>query len=321
MTNKTIFIIGGAGYIGSHMVKQAHLAGHTIITLDNLSTGYKDAVKYGKFEYCDIHDIDKLNKLFIQYSPDAVMHFSAFSLVEESINNPYKYYHNNVSGTLNLLKVMIDNDCKNLIFSSTAAVFGNPKYTPIDEIHPKNPINPYGKSKLMIEQILEDFDTAYGLKYVIFRYFNATGRDLDGELSERHDPETHLLPIIMQAVRGERESISIYGTDYDTLDGTCVRDYIHVNDLTQAHLRGLDYLMRAGSLISKVYNLGNGNGFSVKEVVSKVKDITKVDFKVKEESRRVGDPAVLIASSTKVTKELGLKLEFKRIDDIIKTLV
>ena len=222
-----IFIVGGAGYIGSHMVKIAHKAGHDVITLDNLSTGHQDAVLYGKFELCDILDTAKLDKLFKKHTPDAVMHFSAYSLVGESMANPYKYYNNNVSGTLSLLKAMIDNNCMKLIFSSSAAIFGNPEYIPIDEDHPKDPINPYGKSKLMVEEILKDFESAYGLKYVSFRYFNAAGHDPEGELSERHDPETHLLPIIMQAANGQRDSVSIFGNDYDTNDGTCVRDYIH----------------------------------------------------------------------------------------------
>ncbi len=315
----TLFIVGGAGYIGSHMVKLAHLAGHEVITLDNLSTGHRDAVLYGAFEYCDIQDANRLNELFKKYTPDAVMHFSAYSLVGESMSDPYKYYNNNTVGTLNLLKAMIDNDCKNFIFSSTAAVFGNPEYIPIDEKHPKAPINPYGKSKLMIEQMLEDFDTAYGLKYVVFRYFNAAGHDESGKLTERHDPETHLLPLIMQTVRGEREAISIYGNDYDTKDGTCVRDYIHVNDLSRVHLQGVEYLM-GGDADSKVYNLGNGEGFSVKEIIEKVKEITGKEFKVIEDDRRAGDPATLIASSQRAKKELGFAPEVDKIDDIIKTL-
>jgi UDP-glucose 4-epimerase len=315
-----LFIVGGAGYIGSHMVKVAHTSGHEVITLDNLSTGHRDAVKYGEFEYCDIQDSNRLNELFKKHKPDAVMHFSAYSLVGESMSDPYKYYNNNTVGTLNLLKAMIDNDCKNFIFSSTAAVFGNPEYTPIDEKHPKAPINPYGKSKLMIEQMLEDFDTAYGLKYVVFRYFNAAGHDLDGELSERHDPETHLLPLIMQTVRGEREAISIYGNDYDTKDGTCVRDYIHVNDLSRVHLQGVEYLLD-GAKESKVYNLGNGEGFSVKEIIEKVKEITNKEFKVLEEGRRAGDPATLIASSQRAKEELGFAPQIDKVDDIIKTLV
>jgi UDP-glucose 4-epimerase len=315
-----IFIIGGAGYIGSHMVKIAHQAGHNVITLDNLSTGYQDAVLYGEFELCDILDMVKLDKLFKKHKPEAVMHFSAYSLVGESMTDPYKYYNNNVSGTLNLLKVMIDNDCKKFIFSSSAAIFGNPEYVPIDENHPKNPINPYGKSKLMVEEVLKDFESAYRLKYVSFRYFNAAGHDPEGELSERHDPETHLLPIIMQAANAQRDSVSIFGNDYDTKDGTCVRDYIHVNDLANAHLNGLDYLNQSESP-SAEFNLGNGEGFSVKEVIQQVKDITGKDFKVLEESRRDGDPSTLIASDNKARKILGLEVNFSSLEEIIETLV
>jgi len=314
-----IFIVGGAGYIGSHMVKIAHKASHDVITLDNLSTGHQDAVLYGEFELCDILDAAKLDKLFKKHTPDAVMHFSAYSLVGESMTDPYKYYNNNVSGTLSLLKAMIDNNCMKLIFSSSAAIFGNPDYIPIDETHPKNPINPYGKSKLMVEEMLKDFESAYGLKYVSFRYFNAAGHDPEGGLSERHNPETHLLPIIMQAANGQRDSVSIFGSDYDTSDGTCVRDYIHVNDLANAHLKGLDYLNKSGSP-SKEFNLGNGNGFSVKEVIQQVKDITGKNFLVMEEGRRDGDPSSLIASDKKAKKELNLTPDYVSLESIIKTL-
>ena len=314
-----IFIVGGAGYIGSHMVKIAHKAGHDVISLDNLSTGHQDAVLYGEFELCDILDTAKLDKLFKKHTPDAVMHFSSYSLVGESVSNPYKYYNNNVSGTLSLLKAMIDNNCMKLIFSSSAAIFGNPEYTPIDESHPKNPINPYGKSKQMVEEILKDFESAYGLKYVSFRYFNAAGHDPEGGLRERHDPETHLLPIIMQAVNGQRSSVSIFGSDYDTSDGTCVRDYIHVSDLANAHLKGLDYLNQSGSP-STEFNLGNGNGFSVKEVIQQVKDITGKNFLVMEEGRRDGDPSTLIACDKKAKKELNLSPDYVSLESIIKTL-
>ena len=314
-----IFIIGGAGYIGSHTVKIAHMAGHDVITLDNLSTGHQDAVLYGEFEFCDILNSEELDRVFKKHKPDAVMHFSAYSLVGESMIDPYKYYNNNVSGTLSLLKVMIDNNCKKFIFSSSAAIFGNPEYIPIDENHPKKPINPYGKSKLMVEEILKDFDSAYGLKYVSFRYFNAAGHDPEGELSERHDPETHLLPIIMQAANGQRESVSIFGNDYDTNDGTCVRDYIHVNDIANSHLKGLEYLNQDG-LQSTEFNLGNGNGFSVKEVIQQVKDITGKNFLVMEEGRRDGDPSTLIASDKKAKKELNLSPDYVSLESIIKTL-
>jgi UDP-glucose 4-epimerase len=247
------------------------------------------------------------------------MHLSAYSLVGESMTDPYKYYNNNVSGTLSLLKAMIDNDCIKFILSSSAAIFGNPEYIPIDENHPKNPINPYGKSKLMVEEILKDFESAYRLKYVSFRYFNVAGHDPDGELSERHDPETHLLPIIMQAANGQRDAVSIFGNDYETTDGTCVRDYIHVNDLANAHLKGLDYLNQSESS-SAEFNLGNGNRLSVKEVIQQVKDITGKDFKVLEEGRRDGDPSMLIASDNKAKKELNLSSDYSSLESIIKTL-
>ena len=315
-----IFVVGGAGYIGSHMVKMAYKANHQVITIDNLSTGHKDSVLFGKFEFCDILDRKRLDRLFNLYNPDVVMHFSAYSSVGESVIDPYKYYHNNVVGTLNILKSMIDNDCKKFIFSSSASIFGNPDYIPIDEDHPKRPINPYGKSKLMVEEILKDFESAYDLKYVSFRYFNAAGHDPEGELSERHEPETHLLPLVLQAVNGQRDSINIYGNDYDTKDGTCIRDYIHVNDLVNAHLKGLEYLNNSDTS-SAEFNLGNGNGYSVKEIIQKVKEITKKDFKVIEIARRHGDSAVLIASSEKARKQLKIGRDFIDIEKIIKTLM
>ena len=315
-----IFIVGGAGYIGSHMVKTAYKANHQVITIDNLSTGHKDSVLFGKFEFCDILDRKRLDRLFDLYNPDVVMHFSAYSLVGESVIDPYKYYHNNVVGTLNLLKSMIDNDCKKFIFSSSASIFGNPDYIPIDEDHPKRPINPYGKSKLMVEEILKDFESAYDLKYVSFRYFNAAGHDPEGELIERHEPETHLLPLVLQAVNGQRDSVNIYGNDYDTKDGTCIRDYIHVNDLVNAHLKGLEYLNNSDTS-SAEFNLGNGNGYSVKEIIQKVKEITQKDFKVIETARRNGDSAVLIASSDKARKQLEIGRDFLDIEKIIKTLM
>ena len=314
-----IFIVGGAGYIGSHMVKAAYKKGYEVITLDNLSTGHKDAVLYGKFEFCDILDKVELNRIFKKYKPDVVMHFSAFSLVGESVSDPYKYYHNNVAGTLNLLKTMIDNNCKKFIFSSSAAIYGEPQYTPIDEKHPMRPINPYGKSKMMVEEILKDFDSAYGLKYVSFRYFNAAGHDVEGNLRERHEPETHLLPIIMQVVNGQRDSVSIFGDDYNTYDGSCVRDFIHVTDLANAHLKGLDYL-NDNSSYSSEFNLGNGKGYSVKGVIQKVKDLFNKDFKVLLEGRRDGDPPILVANDAKARKVLKLNIEFSKIEKIIQTL-
>ena len=316
-----IFIVGGAGYIGSHMVKQAHLAGHKVVTLDNLSTGHKDAVRYGKFEYCDIHNVERLEELFGIYQPDVVMHFAAFSIVSESVLDPYKYYYNNISGVLGLLKTMIDFKCNKFIFSSSAAVYGSPEYVPIDELHPTKPINPYGKSKLMVEEILKDFDSAYGLKYVSFRYFNAAGHDSEGELSERHHPETHLLPLVMQTANGEKDSISIFGSDYDTPDGTCIRDYIHVNDICQAHLKGLESLINNDNSVSHIYNLGNERGYSVKEVIQSIKNITGKQFTVINQDRRDGDPDILVASCSKAKKELSVDFRYTKLDDIIQTLI
>ena len=319
---KKIFIIGGAGYIGSHMVKALQAKLYETITIDNFSTGHADAVLCGKLEVCDIRNKPLLDSLFKKYKPEAVIHFGAYSIVSESVNDPQKYYDNNVSGTLNLLQVMLENDCRNIIFSSTAAVFGNPKYLPIDETHRKKPINPYGQSKLMIENMLKDFSNAYKLSYIIFRYFNAVGHNKEAGLRERHDPETHLFPIIIQAIKGEREKLTIYGTDYDTDDGTCIRDYIHVEDLCLAHLKGLEVLIQRGkSLISEDYNLGNGKGFSVKEVVTEFKKTTKAEFIIEMDKRRDGDPSVLIASNKKAMRELGFTPLKSDLKEIINSLI
>jgi len=315
-----IFIIGGAGYIGSHMVKAAYKARHEVVTIDNLSTGHKNSVLYGKFELCDILDPERLSLLFNKHRPEIVVHFGAYSIVSESVTDPYKYYHNNVTGTLNVLKAMIDNNCKKIIFSSTAAVFGSPEYTPIDEAHPKKPINPYGRTKLMVEDILKDFDVSYGIKYVTFRYFNAAGHDPESGLSERHNPETHLLPIVMQAANAQRDAVHIYGSDYDTHDGSCIRDYIHVNDLASAHLKGMEYLNTTQPK-SVELNLGNGDGFSVIEIIDKVKEITNKSFLVVRDARRKGDPSVLISSNNKAKEVLNFSPEYKDIDSIIKTLI
>ena len=319
---KRIFIIGGAGYIGSHMVKAVSLANYETITIDNLSTGHADAVLYGKLEVCDIRNKSKLDLLFKKYRPEAVMHFGAYSIVSESVKDPLKYYDNNVYGTLKLLEVMIENNCRKIIFSSTAAVFGNPEYIPIDEVHRKLPINPYGQSKLMVENMLKDFSKAYKLNYIVFRYFNAVGHDKESGLQERHDPETHLFPIIMQTIRGQRKNLSIHGTDYGTDDGTCIRDYIHVEDLCLAHIKGLKSLLEVdNTIISDDYNLGNGRGFSVKEVVKEFKRLTKVDFDVKQGKRREGDPDVLIASNEKASIKLGYSPTKSDLREIIKSLI
>jgi len=311
-----VLVVGGAGYIGSHMVKMLFLAGHDVVTLDNLSNGYEDAVKYGEFVKGDIADVELLNRLFSETVFDGVMHFASYIQVGESVEKPSMYYKNNVTNTQVLLDAMVEHGIKNFIFSSTAATFGEPEYVPIDEAHPQKPINPYGHSKLMVEQILADFDHAYGLKSVSLRYFNAAGADADGELGERHIPETHLVPLVLQAASGRRDSIAIFGTDYDTPDGTCGRDYIHINDLCIAHLLGLEHLVAGGD--SKAYNMGNGQGYSIKEVIDVAKKVTGTDFEVKLAERRDGDPAKLVADSSLLQKELGWSPQYADLETIIR---
>jgi UDP-glucose 4-epimerase len=279
-----------------------------VVTLDNLSTGYRDAVKYGEFVEGDIADSSILDQVFSSTMFDGVMHFASYIEVGESVIDPGKYFRNNFSNTLNLLDAMVRHDVKNFIFSSTAAIFGEPDYVPIDEKHPKKPINPYGKSKLMVEQALDDYEKAHGLQSVCLRYFNAAGADPDGELGERHNPETHLVPLILQAASGRRDAISIFGRDYSTADGSCVRDYIHIVDLCSAHLIALTKLVKGSG--SKRYNLGNGNGFSVIEVIEVVKKVTSRSFNVIEAERRPGDPATLVADSTLARSELNWVPEY-----------
>ena len=312
-----ILVVGGAGYIGSHMVKQLALANHDVITLDNLSYGYRDAVRYGQFVEGDLGDDSVLDKIFEAGNVDAVMHFAGFIQVGESVLKPSMYYDNNVARTLTLLDAMLRHDVKHFIFSSTAAIFGEPDYTPIDEKHAKKPINPYGHSKLMIEQVLEDYDSAYGLRSTCLRYFNAAGADPDGELGERHVPETHLIPLILQAASGRRDDIKVFGDDYATDDGTCVRDYIHINDLCEAHLLALQDMIRKDS--SARYNLGNGRGFSVKQVIDIAKQVSGNDFTVSIEPRRAGDPAVLVADATLARKVLNWQPKFAELKDIVNT--
>lgn len=299
---------GGAGYIGSHVCKMLYEKGYEVIVYDNLSHGFKNFVKWGEFVPGDISDEKLLDNIFKNYEIDAVMHFCAYIEVGESVIDPQKYYINNVESTLILLKTMLKNGIKKFIFSSTAAVYGLPEKIPIKEDDPKQPINPYGKSKWMIEQILEDYDKAYGLRSIRFRYFNAAGADESGEIGEAHKPETHLIPLIFDAALGVRENIKIFGTDYDTRDGTCIRDFIHVNDLADAHIKGLEYLLSGEG--TNYFNLGSGEGYSVKEVIEKVKEITKRDFEVIETDRRPGDPPYLIADSEKASKVLGWKPKY-----------
>ena len=311
-----VLVVGGAGYIGSHMVKMLSQAGHDVVTLDNLSNGYRDAVKYGEFVEGDIADSALLNQLFTDHQFDGVMHFASYIQVGESVEKPSMYYRNNVTNTQVLLDAMVEHGIKCFIFSSTAATFGEPDYTPIDEAHPQQPINPYGHSKLMVEQILADFDHAYGLKSVSLRYFNAAGADPEGELGERHIPETHLIPLVLQAASGRRDNITIFGTDYDTPDGTCVRDYIHIKDLCSAHLLGLEYLVNGGD--SKAFNMGNGQGYSIKDVIEVAKSVTGNDFTVILGERRDGDPARLVADSTLLQSSLGWKPEYADLEVIIR---
>jgi len=316
-----LLVVGGAGYIGSHMVKMLAKNGHDIVVPDNLTTGFRYAVKYGELVTGDLADINLLENLFQQHQFDGVMHFAANSLVGESMTNPSKYYRNNVSNTLNLLDVMVRNNVKHFIFSSTAATFGEPEYVPIDEKHPQTPINPYGSSKLMIERILKDYADAYGLNSVCLRYFNACGADPEGEIGENHDPETHLIPLILQAASGRRESITVFGRDYATEDGTCIRDYIHINDLCSAHALALDFIKQGKGKGALAFNLGNGTGFSVQEVIDVVKKVVaedSCDLTVNEGERRAGDPAVLIADATHARNTLGWNPEYGDLETIIR---
>jgi UDP-glucose 4-epimerase len=310
-----ILIVGGAGYIGSHMVKMLLEHGHRVIVYDNLSSGYRDAVLGGTFIKGDLADKEKLDDVFARLMPEAVMHFASHIQVGESMLYPSKYYLNNFTNTLNLLDSMVKYQVRNFIFSSTAAIFGEPEYAPIDEMHPKNPVNPYGRSKLMVEQVLADYDRAYGLKSVCLRYFNAAGADPEGMLGERHEPETHLIPLVLQAVSGKRANIQVFGRDYDTPDGTCIRDYVHVVDLCAAHLLALGKLMATS--VSCQYNLGNGTGFSVQEVINAAEYVTDTVVSVVEGSRRAGDPAILVADATLARSELGWTPQYTDLEEII----
>ncbi|CEP36873.1 UDP-glucose 4-epimerase [Halomonas sp. R57-5] len=316
-----ILVVGGAGYIGSHMVKQLSKAGKQVVVLDNLSTGFRELACYGQLVVGDLADTVLLERLFREHQFDAVMHFAACSLVGESVGDPAKYYRNNVSNTLNLLDVMVRHHVRHFIFSSTAATFGEPEYTPIDEAHPQAPINPYGASKLMVERALQDYATAYGLNSVSLRYFNACGADPEGVLGECHDPETHLIPLILQAASGRRKSITVFGRDYPTEDGTCIRDYIHIEDLCSAHALALQALVDGELSGALGFNLGNGQGYSVQEVIDVVKDIVAEDsceLAVEEGERRAGDPARLVADATQAKKALGWQPQYADLITIVR---
>ncbi|WP_069791952.1 UDP-glucose 4-epimerase GalE [Cyanobacterium sp. IPPAS B-1200] len=313
----TILVTGGAGYIGSHTVKLLKDQGYELIVLDNLVYGHQDIAEKLDVNLIigDLGDRPLLDKLFQEYAIEGVIHFAAYAYVEESMKNPAKYYQNNVVSTLNLLEAMESAGVRKMVFSSTCASYGMPETIPIPETHPQNPINTYGYTKLVIEKMLADFQRAYDWEYVAFRYFNAAGADPDGMIGEDHHPETHLIPLVLYTALGKRDSITIFGEDYDTLDGTCIRDYIHVTDLAQAHLLGLDYLLQGGK--SDIFNLGNGSGFSVKEVIEATKKVTQRDFKVVKGDRRVGDPPILVGSSAKAHKILHWQPQYPDIETII----
>ncbi len=314
---QTILVTGGAGYIGSHAVMALQRAGYEVVVLDNLVYGHQDLVEKLQVELIvgDTNDRALLDEIFATKNIAAVMHFSAYAYVGESVTEPAKYYRNNVIGTLTLLEAMLAAFVDKFVFSSTCATYGVPHQIPITEDHPQNPINPYGATKLMVERILSDFSHAYSLKSVCFRYFNAAGADPDGLLGEDHNPETHLIPLVLQTALGQRQFVSIYGTDYPTSDGTCIRDYIHVMDLADAHILGLEYLLQGGE--TTVFNLGNGSGFSVKEVIDTAKTVTGKDIKVESSDRRPGDPPILVGSSEKARKILGWKPQYSDLKDII----
>ena len=314
----SILVTGGAGYIGSHTVKALQIAGYEVIVFDNLVHGHRYLVENvlgAKLIVGDLKDLALLNKVFDKYTITAVIHFAAFAYVGESVIKPAKYYSNNFIGTFTLLEAMRLASVDKIVFSSTCATYGIPQITPIPEDHPQKPINPYGKSKLMVEEMLEDFGRAYGLKSVCFRYFNAAGADPEGLLGEDHSPETHLIPLVLLTALGIRSSISVFGTDYPTPDGTCVRDYIHVSDLAQAHVLGLDYLLQGNQ--SEIFNLGNGNGFSVREVIEAAEVVTNRQITVVECDRRPGDPPILVGGSNKAREVLGWKPRYTDIEQII----
>lgn len=311
-SNKNVLVTGGAGYIGSHTCKALAIKGFTPVTYDNLRYGHEWAVKWGPLEIGDITDKARLFQVMEKYRPVAVMHFAAFAYVGESIKKPDEYYRNNVSGTLTLLEAMRENKIAKIIFSSTCATYGIPDITPIPDDHPQRPINPYGNSKLMVERILRDFDVAYGTRSISLRYFNASGADPDGEIGECHDPETHLIPLALDAALKLRPHIAIFGNDYNTPDGTCVRDYIHIADLAQAHILALQQLMDGAK--TTFYNLGNGEGFSVREVINTASRISGYEINVVVSQRRPGDPPVLMGNASRAIRKLGWKPRYSGLE-------
>lgn len=310
-----ILICGGAGYIGSHVNKKLNEEGYDTIVFDNLVYGHREAVKWGKFIQGDLSNIIDIEKVFDNHKIEAVIHLAAYAYVGESINEPEKYYYNNVVNTLNLLKVMRQYDCNRIVFSSTCATYGEPENVPITEDMLQRPINPYGATKLAVERIFKDYEKAYGLEFVVLRYFNAAGADPDCEIGESHKPETHIILLVLDAASGKRSDIKVFGTDYDTVDGSCIRDYIHVMDLADAHLLSLHYLEKG--LKNEYFNLGNTTGTSVFEVIDSVKRVTGRRFKVTYAGRRPGDPAKLVGSSNKAREVLGWVPQYTDIDIIV----
>ncbi len=312
-----ILITGGAGYIGSHVVREL-FNDHNIIVYDDLSKGHKESLPSNvTFIQANLSETQKLDQVFQKYKINSLLHFASFIEVNESVNDPKKYFENNVTNGLNLLNCMIKNNVKKIIYSSSAGIYGNPIKIPIDEDSETIPNNPYGLTKLMFEQILQKYNKAYQLNSVCLRYFNAAGAHISSEIGEDHKPESHLIPLVLQTALGLRPVIKIFGTDYKTKDGTCIRDYVHVTDLAQAHILALNHLENNEGYF--YYNLGNENGFSVKEIIDIVSDITKIDVPFEKTDRRLGDPAILIASSKKIKKELNWKPKYNDIKTIIKT--
>lgn len=305
---KNILVTGGAGYIGSHTVRMLAARGYNPVVLDDLSKGHRESVSAYPFEQASVQDKARVSEILQKYHIEAVMHFAAHIEVGESVQNPAKYYANNTAGTLCLLETLVENKVPYFVFSSTAAIFGEPVKEKIDENHPQNPINPYGQSKLMAEKMLADFDTAYGLKSTALRYFNASGCEDSGEIGSSYEPETHVIPLILQTALGKRKSFKVFGTDYPTPDGTCIRDYVHVNDLARAHILALEKMEKEN--VSERFNLGSGSGHSVAELIAKAKEITGIDFPVEYTDRRPGDPAVLVADSTKAERVLNWKPQY-----------
>ncbi len=314
--SKSLLVIGGCGYIGSHMVKCLLNAGHRVTILDDLSTGYRNSLLGGDLVTGNFGNRTVLDSLFSCVKFDGVLHFAARIQVKESVIKPAKYYQNNLVNTITLLEAMRDHAVGPLIFSSTAAVFGEPAYLPIDEAHPLQPMSPYGMSKYFVEAILRDFGRAYDLRSVTLRYFNAAGADSQARIGERHRPETHLIPLALQAILGRRPALNIFGADYATPDGTCIRDYVHVDDLADAHLLALEYLWRGGQ--TTAFNLGSGLGFSVKEILNTIARITGSDVPVEFSARRAGDAARLVADSTMAKNKLGWNPQFPSLDTIVR---